>query len=275
MARKRMTQLFPFLLTLRKKQRNLLFFMGMRFDKNHYARSQSGTLWPYKMFESSGQLYNRSTGFDMVYQENKVFNLKLAAKTLDTLLIRPGETFSFWQVVCHADQDIPYKEGLVVTNGQLAAVQGGGMCQMSNLLFWLFLHTPLTIVERHTHNIKDFPDPPSDTPMGVDATISQGWLDLKVKNETNITFQIHITFDQEDIIGSIFTDRKTAYYYEIENRDLVYFSENAKVFQQVSIYQSQICCATGGQSCEKLLYKNLCEIGYQLPENIQVIKKGE
>ena len=60
----------------------------------------------------------------------------------------------------------------------------------SNLLFWLFLHTPLTIVERHGHASKDFPDPPSNLPTGVDATISEGLAGSKGKNDTNRTYQI-------------------------------------------------------------------------------------
>ena len=96
-------------------------------------------------------MYNRSTGFSMMYQKNKVFNLKLAAATMDKLVIRPGETFSFWQLVRYADRDTPYREGLVEIDGKLTTRPGGGLCQISNLLFWMFLHTPLTIVERRGH----------------------------------------------------------------------------------------------------------------------------
>ena len=62
---------------------------------------------------------------------------------------------------------------------------------MSNVLFWVFLHTPLTIIERHPHLIEDFPSPDKDIPVGVDATINEGWQDLKVKNNTNQTFKIN------------------------------------------------------------------------------------
>ena len=54
------------------------------------------------------------------------------------------------------------------------------------VIFWLFLHAPLTILERHGHDRKDFPEPPSDALLGVDATIYEGWLDLKVRNDTPI-----------------------------------------------------------------------------------------
>ena len=62
------------------------------------------------------QMYNTQTGFDMRYQRNKVYNLKLAAAPLDGLIIGPGETFSFCQAVRHADRQVRYKEGLTVVD---------------------------------------------------------------------------------------------------------------------------------------------------------------
>lgn len=144
------------------KQRLFCFYTGMRLDRNQYAEAKFEILLPYQLFETSCPLYNQETGFDMVYQENKVFNLKLAAATLDRVVIRSNETFFFWKLVWYADRNIPYKDGLTVIDGKLTTAPGGGMCQMSNLLFWMFLHTPLTVVERHGHDIKDFPEPPSD-----------------------------------------------------------------------------------------------------------------
>ena len=94
MARKRITQLFPWLLPLRKRQRRLFFYAAMRWDGRRYAACQQGQPLPHFLCEEHSALYNPGTGFDMVYQRNKVFNLGLAVATLQGLLIRPGETFS-------------------------------------------------------------------------------------------------------------------------------------------------------------------------------------
>jgi vancomycin resistance protein VanW len=270
MARKRLTQIFPWLLPLRKKQRLIWFYAEMDKDGNRYSSTQGQELLPYKLFEAKSLLYNYETGFDMVYQENKVFNLKLAAATLDKVLIRPGETFSFWRFVRHADKTEPYREGLIVKDGQLVTVAGGGMCQMSNLLFWVFLHSPLSVVERHTHALKDFPPPPSEEPEGVDATVTEGWLDLKVRNDTDLTFQIHLDFDQQYIIGSLLTDENLPYVYEIVGRDLRYFRREGNIFEENSIYRQQLATADRKMLSEELLYKNLCQIGYELPEGTPI-----
>lgn len=275
MTRKCLTQRFPWLLPIRKKQRLFYFYAKMSLDGNAYASSKSEIMLPYRLFETSCPLYNRETGFDMVYQENKVFNLKLAAATMNKLVIRPKETFSFWELVRHADRFTSYKEGLIVLNGKLTTVLGGGMCQMSNLLFWLFLHTPLTILERHGHDVKDFPEPPSDAPTGVDATVSEGWRDLKVKNETEASFQINISFSEECITGRILTDTDTGFSYKIVNGEVLYYHQGDTIFEEVDVKQEVIENASGICVFSRPLYRNHCKIGYPLPAGTPVVEKNK
>lgn len=111
MSRKRLTQVFPWLLPLRRWQRKKLFYIKMRFDKNRYAGEILNSVLPYEAFTTSSLMINRKSGFDIKYQMNKVHNLKLAAKTVNGIVIRPGETFSFWQLVRYADKKERYKDG--------------------------------------------------------------------------------------------------------------------------------------------------------------------
>ena len=195
MSRKRLTQIFPFLLPLRKWQRKKFFYFKMRADGYRYAQRKSEKILPNLVFETSIPMLNGNSGFDMKYQFNKVYNLKLAAKTIDKIIIEPEETFSFWQLVRRADRYQKYKDGLNVINGKTVASYGGGLCMLSDMLFWMFLHTPLTVIERHGHAALSFPSTTEDFPKGTDATVNEGWLDLKVCNKTDNTFQIEIDFD--------------------------------------------------------------------------------
>ena len=68
-------------------------------------------------------MINEGSGFPLKYQYNKVHNLKLAAKKIDGLLIRPGETFSFWKAAKDADRDAPYLDGLSLVNGKSRRVR--------------------------------------------------------------------------------------------------------------------------------------------------------
>lgn len=269
MPRKRLTQLFPFLLPLRQKQRKISFYISMRFDKNKYSKKLKSKQLPYEVYGAESLLLNKNSGFDMKYQFNKVHNLQLAAKTITNIVIYPGETFSFWQLVRYADRHEPYKDGLILINGKIIGTYGGGLCQLSNMLFWMFLHTPLTLVERHGHAIEAFPSTTEALPQGTDATISEGWLDLKVKNNTNQQYQIKITFDKSFMYGSILTNNVATYSYEVFNHNNIYFRKGDKVFQKVSIYQ-KITEIETNQIEDHWLYDHNCEIGYDLPENIEI-----
>lgn len=275
MKRKRITQLFSFLLPIRRLQRKIFFYAAMRIDRNRYAKTKAPAVLPFCIYETKSKLLNENTGFDMKYQENKVFNLRLAAEPVNGLLICPGETFSFWQRVRYAEKNERYKDGLCVVNDQLVTVPGGGMCHLSNLLFWLFLHTPLTIVERHPHQIKDFPSPDEDEPDDVDATVSEGWLDLKVKNNTNLTFQIEIFIDEPYLYGRIFVDQAKGYCYEVINRDKTFFQKDGKTFERVSVCQQKIDIKSKQVISENILYTDVCEIGYLFPEGTAIPEEKE
>lgn len=68
MKRKRLTQVFPFLLPIRKWQRKKLFYLEMLIDGNKYAKNKSEALLPNTVFETSSLMLNENSGFDMKYQ---------------------------------------------------------------------------------------------------------------------------------------------------------------------------------------------------------------
>jgi len=269
MPRKRLTQLFPCLIPVRKWQRKKLFYLKMNFDRNKYAKQKLEKLLPFEIFETASLMVNENSGFDLKYQYNKVYNLKLAAKTINRIIIKPHETFSFWRLAKSADKHVPYKNGLNFVEGKIVGDYGGGLCQLSNMLFWLFLHTPLTITERHGHTVLSFPSTTEELPCGIDATIYEGWLDLKVKNETENTFQIKISFDEQYMYGSIFSNKPLDVEYEIYNQEVSYFRKNKKIYQSAEVWRTKMDKYSQYKENNRL-YCNQCEIAYTLPENIEV-----
>lgn len=269
MQRKLLTQIFPFLIPIRRFQRNCFFYLGMRLDKNIYAKDKIDNLLPHEVFNTKITLINENTGHDIKYQNNKVFNVKLASNTINKVLIKPGETFSFWQLVRTAEKNEKYKDGLCLTNGKIIAKHGGGLCLISDLLFLLFLHSPLTIIERHDHASKDFPS--SDNSLeGVDATITEGWLDLKVKNETDDTFQIVLNFDEKYEYACLLSKNKPTCYYKIINRNLRYYRKSGNIYQVVDVIKQKFDTKTNNIVSEEKLYTNTLKILYKLPETVVV-----
>lgn len=269
--RKRLTERFPFLIPLRRWQRKKLFYRRMERDGTRYASVLAAEELPRETFRSDCPMVNGDTGFPILYQQNKVFNLKLAARCLDGLLIRPGETFSFWRCVRYADRDTPYKYGLAEINGKLTAQYGGGLCMLSNLLFWLFVNSPLDIVERWGHDVKDFPEPASDAPQGVDATVAEGWQDLKVRNGTDTVYQLRIGFDERRVTGRLLADRDTGLRYAAVNRALRYVRRaDGTVWETVEVVRRTLTEDTGQCVGQVRLYTNRCRIAYPLPAGTEI-----
>lgn len=269
MKRKRITQIFPFLLPLRVWQRNLFYNIKMMLDANKYA-TKKGELLPFTVCETKTFMINENSGQDIIYQKNKVDNLKIASKTMDKILIYPNEVFSFCYLLKNAKKYGKYKDGLILIDGKVVAKKGGGLCHLSNMLHELFLMTPLTVIERHGHVIKSFPDPDKNAIQGIDATINSGWKDLKVKNETNDIYQIEISFDDDYMYGKILTNEETMVNYEIANDNLHYVKENGKVYECVAIIQKEIDKINNKEVNRKKLYEEKVEITYELPSDVIV-----
>jgi vancomycin resistance protein VanW len=130
----------------------------------------------------------------------------------------------------------------------------------------MFLHTPLTIVERHAHCKKQFPSQDETAPDGVDATVSEGWLDLKVKNNTQATLQISLGFNETHLFGSIFADRTAPCRYHIVNRNKHFLEKDGRIFEQVTVCRQNINHTTNKTEAVELLYTDEFEIGYSLDE---------
>ena len=172
----------------------------------------------------------------------------------------------------NADKKEPYKDGLNLVDGKIIGSYGGGLCQLSNLLFWCFLHTPLTIVERHGHAVESFPSTTEDLPKGTDATVSEGWCDLQVRNDTDNTFQIEVAFDENNIYGRIYAVEPVTKKYSIYNSSVTYVRQNGKIFQVAEVCRTETDMFSGKRT-NYLLYTNKCEITYLLPEGMEIQEK--
>lgn len=272
MPRKRLTQLFPFLLPLRIWQRNLFNGIKMQFDKNKYSKTVSAPL-QYEVCSIKTLMINENSGQDIIYQYNKAENLKITAKTMDGILIRPGETFSFSLLSRKSRKYGKLKNGLILVDGKITAQKGGGTCHLSNMLYQLFLMSPLTVTERHSHNVKSFPDPDGSDTDGIDATISEGWLDLKAKNNTYDIFQIKISFDDKYMYGTILSNCQFNVKYEITNENTRYVSEGGNTYKYTTVARVKRDKFSGKHLETEKLYNEKILIAYTLPDNIDIVKK--
>jgi len=187
-------------------------------DKN-WASTKNSVLFEKLVFKHKSMIFRPLKDVDMYLQKNKRKNLELAIKHIDGIIIKPGETFSIWKLVGRPTKRKGYLDGLILNQGKIDKGIGGGLCQLGNLLFWIYAHSPLIITERYRHGFDVFPDINRKVPFGAGATLSYNYIDLQVKNETNNTFQISLWLDKTHLNGELVSKEKVEAKYRIEERN--------------------------------------------------------
>lgn len=183
------------------------------------ARTVSSQLLPYSITSHATPLYRRLRDVDMSLQHNKVKNLKLALQPLNGVVIQPGETFSYWRLIGKPTKRKGYVEGMVLFYGSFREGIGGGLCQLSNLIYWLTLHTPLKVTERHRHSYDVFPDANRTQPFGSGATCAYNYLDLQIYNPTNEPYQLELKLTEDMLVGKWRSTVRHPLRYEVYERE--------------------------------------------------------
>ena len=187
---------------------------GLRF-----ARLRPELDLPHLWAEHRTPLLRQLRGEKMGLQRGKIVNLRLALTRLDGLTLLPGETLSFWRAVGKPTRRKGYREGMILRGGQVTAGVGGGMCQMTNLLYWLTLHTPLTVTERWRHGYDVFPDSGRTQPFGSGATCFYNYMDRMVRNDTAHTWRLTLRLTSTHLEGEWRSDAPRDRRYEVYERE--------------------------------------------------------
>ena len=266
--KRRLSELHPIVYKTRIQQKRFFRRLtdaskGFRFASE---RSEADLEFTCKKHQS---LLRRKLGnSDPQLQENKIRNLDIACPTIDRLLIRPGETFSFWRQVGEATAEKGYCEGMQLSRGEVVRGVGGGLCQLANLLYWMALHTPLDIVERHHHSFDPFPDENRVLPFGSGAGVFYNYIDLRFFNPTDMTLQIKLWLTDQHLKGSILSDREPPHSYHVFERDHRFIRKEGKVFRQNEIWREVIDRRTGNKKGEEMIVSNFSEIKYELSDSV-------
>ncbi len=196
-------------------QRRLLW---LRMRRSFAIRRAADPL-PYRYTAHHTPLIRALKNADMWMQYNKITNLRLAAARLDGVLLRPGEVFSYWRLIGKPSRRKGYKEGMILVNGTVQPGVGGGLCQLSNLIFWMTLHTPLTVIERHRHGYDVFPDSNRTQPFGSGATCFYPYGDLMLRNDTPDTYQLLVRVGETELEGEWRVSAPPERRYEVVERN--------------------------------------------------------
>jgi len=205
---------------------NLRIYLGKRFytlkrycdwhfNSDEFSEKLLEEELEHKIFTHKTPILRKLKDVDMWLQYNKKENLKIAIKKINGLLIKPGEVFSYWKCIGKPTKQKGYKKGMVLEQGQVKTGIGGGLCQLSNLLFWSMLHTPLSLKERYRHGFDVFPDSNRKLPFGSGATCVYNYRDLQFKNNTEENYQLVLNIIDDFLVIDIYSDHSNYLNFEI------------------------------------------------------------
>lgn len=178
------------------------FWRGDVFD---YARVQdlnNSSVYCYRWSEVNTAIKQRS-GFAQV-NENRLWNMQLAVRDIDGLLLCPGQIFNFWNRVARPTVANGFREGPTLVGNRLMTDVGGGLCQISTTLFQALLLANCEILERHNHSIDAHGETRFFT-LGQDATVAYGYKNLIVRNNSQVPLLLRLRVMEEKamVVGSV------------------------------------------------------------------------
>ena len=180
-----------------------------------FAEERVGESLPVVVYRHKSLIRRRLGNVNMQLQENKAVNLALAVKQIDGLVIHPGETFSVWKLLGRTSKRKGYREGL-------------------------------TITEHHHHDALDlFPDFGRQIPFGTGTSISYNYIDYRIKNETENTYQLRLKVDGEYLRGELRARSMQSHTFHIHAKNEFFSRENGIVYRNGEVYRDTIDRQTG------------------------------
>ena len=128
--------------------------------------------------------------------KNRIYNIKVAIKKFDGVLIKPGEEFSFVKTLGDVDGEHGYLPELVIKKDKTEPEFGGGICQVSTTAFRSAIYSGLEITARrnHAYPVQYY------NPQGMDSTVYVPRPDLRFINNTPGYILIQVKIEGTELI---------------------------------------------------------------------------
>ena len=218
--------------------------------------------WPHEVVGHATPLFRDLAGLDPELQRNKVVNLRLAAARLDGRVLGPGQRLSFWRQVGRPTYRRGFRDGLVLRQGRMTSSVGGGLCQLTNLIYWMTLHTPLTVVERWRHTYDVFPDAGRTQPFGSGATCAWPALDLQISNPTPTAFRLELEVTGGELRGTWCATEPVLSRYEVYEAEHVITNDVPGVFMRHNLIRRRTLNGSGEVLHDELVAANQALLMY-------------
>ena len=231
------------------------FLSKDKIAETHFSRKLDNLI-----SSQSSHLIKRGKGIDETLQINKAVNIRLACKKLNGLVIRPGETFSFWLTVGKTTKRRGYKDGRVIVGDRLTPGIGGGLCNLSNTIHRLVLHSPLKVTEFHSHSDALAPDEGKRVPFSSGTSVSYNYIDYRFINNTDQNVQLCLWCDKDNLYGELRSEKEFPYTFDISEEDHHFSKEGDKYYRISKIYKNTYDRETGKLLKKELVLDNHSEV---------------
>jgi len=219
---------------LRRSFRKLQNILDFRI--RYYRRKK---LFLYTIARHQSVLKRKLGNSDPRLQDNKIKNIEKAVAKLNGVVIPPGKVFSFWEVVGKPTYWKGYVDGMLLSGDDILEGIEGGLCQVSNFLFWILLHAETEVVERYHHARDIFPDSGRVLPFASGATILYNFIDLKLKNTSPHPIQIHIWLTDTHLKGKIVSNHPARFKFSIKEKKHHFIKKGKKWFRFNEIWREK------------------------------------
>jgi vancomycin resistance protein VanW len=257
----------PFLYRVRIWQLQMNRRAADLINNVRFARTLRKDSFPFLVKKHKSVLRRVLGNTDPQLQENKITNLRIALQHIDGIVIQPGETLSFWKLIGQTTKEKGYIEGLMLSRGQVVTGIGGGLCQLANLLFWLALHTPLSISERHHHSFDIFPDHGRAVPFGTGTSVFYNYIDLRFHNPNPHPFQFRLWLSEQFLEGIVVCTEQLKERYRIEERNHRFLEEHDKCYRENEIWRLTLHPENNEVLREELIIRNKSEVRYEVQQS--------
>jgi vancomycin resistance protein VanW len=254
----------PLLYRLSVWQKRTQRKLEWHFGSQTFASARALPL-PTRIYKHSSKLIRGGcSGPDLQLQLGKVQNLKAAIPHLTGLVVKPGETFSFCKTVGKPTRARGFTDGMELSLGVARTGVGGGLCQLSNLIHWLVLHSPLTVVERHHHSFDPFPDEGRALPFGSGATVFFNYRDFRFRNDTRQPVQLRLWLTDKLVEGELRTTEPLPFSYSVQEREHRFVRDGDRLFRTNELWR-EVRHKTNGAPLLRTekLFSNYAEVKYR------------
>jgi VanW like protein len=140
--------------------------------------------------EKRAPLWREVSAEEFPLTAGKVENLRLAARAFHGIEVPPGGVLSFWRQLGRTTRSKGFQTGRELREGCIVPAIGGGLCQLSGLLYQAALDAGLEIIERHGHSRVV---PGSQAERDLDATVFWNYVDLRFRSHLPWRIEVELT----------------------------------------------------------------------------------